>query len=95
MSIENVKSFLKKASEEKSIQEELAQKDADIVKIAASNGFDISAADIAKFAAQATVSLSDEELENAAGGFTPLTITVAYGIGTATIGVITALNCGK
>ena len=67
MSEEQLKAFLEKVKLDTSLQEQLkAATDADaVVEIAKASGFVISADNLKK--AQSEV--SDEELENAAGGF--------------------------
>ncbi len=75
MSEEQLKAFLEKVKGDTSLQEKLkAAADSDaVLAIAKEAGFSISADDLKK--AQAEV--SDEELENAAGGDKPTCIYVA------------------
>ncbi len=69
MSEEQLKAFLEKVKADTSLQEKLkAAADADaVVEIAKDAGFSITAEDIQSMQS-ATVELSDEELEGAAGG---------------------------
>ena len=69
MSEEQLKAFLEKVKADTSLQEKLkAAADADAVaEIAKESGFAITAEDIQSMQS-ATVELSDEELEGAAGG---------------------------
>ena len=69
MSEEQLKAFLEKAKADTSLQEKLNEAaDADaVVEIAKEAGFSITAEDIQSMQS-ATVELSDEELEAAAGG---------------------------
>ena len=70
MSEEQLKAFLEKVKADTSLQEKLnGAADADaVVEIANAAGFSITAEDIQSMQS-ATVELSDEELEGAAGGF--------------------------
>ena len=72
MSEEQLKAFLEKVKADTSLQERLnGAADADaVVEIAKEAGFAITAEDIQSMQS-ATVELSDEELEGAAGGFGP------------------------
>ena len=69
MSEEQLKAFLEKVKSDTSLQEKLnGAADADaVVEIAKDAGFSITAEDIQSMQS-ATVELSDEELEGAAGG---------------------------
>ena len=69
MSEEQLKAFLEKVKSDTSLQEKLnGAADADtVVEIAKEAGFSITAEDIQSMQS-ATVELSDEELEGAAGG---------------------------
>ena len=66
MSEEQLKAFLEKVQADTSLQEQLKAEGADPVAIAKEEGFSISADDIKR--AQPTEALSDEELEDVAGG---------------------------
>jgi predicted ribosomally synthesized peptide with nif11-like leader len=72
MSEEQLAALLAKIRNDAGLQEKLkgaADLDA-VLAIAKDAGFEISKADWLKFQAQQTIELSDEKLENVAGGFT-------------------------
>ena len=71
MSEKQLKAFLKKVKADTSLQEKLkaATSPEAAIEIAKAAGFSITAADIQSMQS-ATVELSDEELEGAAGGIT-------------------------
>ena len=64
MSEEQLKAFLEKVKDDTSLQEQLNAEGADVVAIAKAAGFSVSVEDLTK----AQPEVSDEELENAAGG---------------------------
>ncbi len=64
MSQEQLKAFIAKVQAEKSLQEQLNAEGADVVAIAKSAGFSITTEDLKAHRQD----LSDEELENVAGG---------------------------
>jgi len=75
MSVENVKAFFEKVSEDEVLQEKLKALPereeaiyADLVQIASGAGFEFTTADIRKARVEAIRELSAEELEKVAGG---------------------------
>ena len=68
MSEEQLKAFISKVQSDESLQNKLKAEGADAVAIAKEAGFNITAAELMRYQAQAVGELSDEELENAAGG---------------------------
>ena len=68
MSEEQLKAFISKVQSDESLQNKLKAEGADVVAIAKEAGFNITAAELMRYQAQAVGELSDEELENAAGG---------------------------
>ncbi len=77
MSEEQLKAFLSKVKSDEGLQNKLKAEGADAVAIAKEAGFNITAAELMRAQAQAVGELSDEELENAAGGGTIIS-PVAY-----------------
>ena len=71
MSQEDLTQFLKAVREAPSLQEKLRAEEADPVTIAAGAGFTITRAELIRAEAAHLQSLSDEELEQAAGGGKP------------------------
>jgi len=71
MSEEQLSALLAKLKDDAGLQEKLnAAADADaVVAIAKEAGFDVSKADWLKYQAKQTLELSDEELEDVAGGY--------------------------
>ena len=84
MSEEQLKAFLEKVKEDTSLQEKLkAASDADaVVSLAKEEGFSISVDDLKN--AQSKLKLSDEELEDVAGGGTIGCHPISRAVGTAT-----------
>ena len=76
MSEEQLKAFISKVQSDESLQNKLKAEGADVVAIAKEAGFNITAAELMRYQAQAIGELSDEELENAAGG--TATMTMAF-----------------
>ena len=72
MSEEQLRVFLAKVQSDESLQKKLQEEGADAVAIAKEAGFSITNAELLRGHAKATLELSDDELEKAAGG----TITV-------------------
>ena len=68
MSEEQLKAFISKVQSDESLQNKLKVEGADVIAIAKEAGFNITAAELMRYQAQALGELSDEELENAAGG---------------------------
>ena len=68
MSEEQLKAFISKVQSDEGLQNKLKAEGADAVAIAKEAGFNITAAELMRYQAQAIGELSDEELENAAGG---------------------------
>ena len=62
------------------MQKKLQVEGADPVAIAKEAGFNISIAELMRYQAQIVGELSDEELENAAGGTLPPTVTAMTSI---------------
>ena len=89
MSEEQLNAFLEKVKADTSLQEKLkaATSPEAAIEIAEEAGFSITAEDL-QLMQSATVKLSDEELEGAAGG--TLTIGAAT---TVTINLITNIDC--
>jgi len=71
MSEEQLSALLAKLKDDAGLQEKLnAAADADaVVAIAKEAGFEVSKADWLKYQAKQTLELSDEELEDVAGGY--------------------------
>ena len=67
MSSDQVKAFLEKLQDDVSLQDQVVDEDADILEIAQSLGFSITADDFKAFAQ--LQDLSDDQLEAASGGF--------------------------
>ena len=68
MSEEQLKAFISKVQSDESLQNKLKAEGADVVAIAKEAGFNITAADLMRYQAQAVAELSDEELEALATG---------------------------
>ena len=68
MSEEQLKAFLAKVESDEGLQKKLQAEGADPVAIAKEAGFTITMAELIRLQAQTISELSDEELENAAGG---------------------------
>jgi predicted ribosomally synthesized peptide with nif11-like leader len=85
MSAEQLTALLAKLKEDAGLQEKLkAAADLDAaVAVAKEAGFDVSKAAWLKYQAKQTLELSDEELEDVAGGF--LTVTYIICAGTLTV----------
>jgi len=85
MSEEQLTALLAKLKEDAGLQEKLkAAADLDAaVAVAKEAGFDVSKAAWLKYQAKQTLELSDEELEDVAGGF--LTVTYIICAGTLTV----------
>jgi predicted ribosomally synthesized peptide with nif11-like leader len=90
MSEDQLKAFLKAIQGDTLLQERLkAAADADaIITIAKEAGFALSEAEIRKAQAQQTLELSEEELEDVAGGC----LTITYFICAGTLTVVPFLN---
>jgi len=76
MSEEQLSSLLAKLKEDSGLQEQMkgaADLDA-AAAIAKEAGFDVSKADWLKYQAKKTLELSDEELEDVAGGYVPCSV---------------------
>jgi len=69
MSQEDLTQFLQAVREDPSLQEKLKAEGADPVAIAKEAGFSITQAELIRARAARIRELSDEELENAAGGY--------------------------
>ena len=68
MSEEQLQAFIAKVQSDEDLQTKLQAEGADVVAIAKDAGFSITNAEFLRYQAQAVNELSDEELENAAGG---------------------------
>ena len=84
MSEEQLKAFISKVQSDESLQNKLKVEGADVVAIAKEAGFNITAAELMRYQAQAIGELSDEELENAAGGAT-VAVCATVQLATATL----------
>ncbi len=80
MSEEQFKAFIAKVQEDSSLQEQLKAEGADVIAIAKAAGFTIKQQDLHAAASE----LSDEDLEAAAGGGTPVVISVSLATPIAT-----------
>jgi predicted ribosomally synthesized peptide with nif11-like leader len=74
MSQEDLQKFLEAVRQDASLQEKLKAEGADPVAIAKEAGFSVTQAELIRAHASHIENLSDEELENAAGGFTEMAI---------------------
>ena len=79
MSEEQLKAFISKVQSDESLQNKLKAEWADVLAIAKEAGFNITATELIRAQTQAVGELSDEELENAAGGVTAPTVCVICG----------------
>ena len=70
MSQEDLQKFLEAVRQDASLQEKLKAEGADPVAIAKEAGFSVTQAELIRAHASHIENLSDEELENAAGGLT-------------------------
>ena len=70
MSQEDLQKFLEAVRQDTSLQEKLKAEGADPVAIAKEAGFSVTQAELIRAQASHVQNLSDEELENAAGGTT-------------------------
>ena len=93
MSEEQLKAFLSKVQSDESLQNKLKAEGADVVSIAKEAGFNITAAELMRYQAQAVGDLSDEELENAAGGISVPILCVMCGVLVATAIASDAASC--
>ena len=83
---EDIAKFLEAVRENPSLQQKLQAEDADPIRIAAEVGFTITQADLIRVQARYVENLSDEELEQAAGGTVSLAVLpVAVGATCATV----------
>ena len=95
MSLENMFAFIAKVQSDTGLLEQMkAVTDADgAIAIAKSAGFEITAGDLIRQQARLASELSDEELENVAGGNTP-TILFTGSVITTMVGSIVAFIVG-
>ena len=68
MSEEQLQAFIAKVQSDEDLQKKLQVEGADLVAIAKDAGFSITNAELLRYQAQAVNELSDEDLEQAAGG---------------------------
>jgi predicted ribosomally synthesized peptide with nif11-like leader len=86
MSQTELSRFISALQGDQKLAEEMANAGGDPVEFAKSKGFDITATELVRYQAEKTLELSDEELEQAAGGITPLLTTPFYTATPALIG---------
>ena len=99
MSVENFKSFMQKVDQDDAVREKVKSFDQTdtpaMIAYAATIGFEFTAEDMLAVAREAginpeDVELSEEQLEQVAGGATPAAITIP--LATATIGITGAVT---
>jgi predicted ribosomally synthesized peptide with nif11-like leader len=83
MSQEDLTRFLEAVREDSSLQEKLRAEGADPVALAKEAGYSITQAELLRAHASHVQTLSDEELESAAGGTAGLVVGIATFVGVA------------
>jgi predicted ribosomally synthesized peptide with nif11-like leader len=87
MSQDQIKDFIALAETSKDLQKALSEEGANVIEIAQANGFTFSAAELMRYQAEATLQLSDAELEQASGGLTPTSVAFTIGLIGTVMGV--------